>query len=331
MAWGKRATRQVQRGRAGAGSMTSMPTLDRALLTEHARHTLDGVAERAFHIEVGGDRLFALLTEPADPSAGRDLGFVAVHSFGLEVLTLRRSERGVARALAAAGHPVLFVHRRGFGDSEGDPDGATLERQLEDMRAAREHLLGATSASRVGLVGAKFGGLLACLLAREGGVDRLALIQPAVSGAQWTKHFIREMQVVRMADPDGSDRRGMDDLLAEIHRDGVLDVLGYGLPAALYDPLQGEDPTSDMGSFDGASLIVQVAKRPTLAKELEALRDRMTAGGGTVRTEVLREPAGSTFGSASFVATAQDLNVRTDVMEPVVDDLGRIVTEWVAR
>jgi pimeloyl-ACP methyl ester carboxylesterase len=309
--------------------MASMATLDRALLSEHARHTLDGVTERAFHIDVGGDRLFALLTEPAVASDAQDLGFVAVHSFGLDVLTLRRSERGVARALAAAGHPVLFVHRRGFGDSEGDPDDATLDRQLEDLRAAREHLLRTASVRRVGLVGARFGGLLAGLLSREGGVERLALIQPAVSGTQWTKHFIREMHVVRMADPDGSDRRGMDDLLAEMHRDGVLDVLGYGLPAALYDALQGQDLTSDTGSFDGGSLIVQVAKRPTLAKDLEALRERLAGGGGPVRTEVVREPAGSTFGSASFVATTQDVNVRTDVMEPVVAELGRIVSGWV--
>ena len=305
-----------------------MPTLDRTLLAEHAHHTLDDVTERAFHLEVEGDRLFALMTEPGDPAAATDLGFVAVHSFGLEVLTLRRSERGIARALAAAGHPVLFVHRRGFGDSEGDPNDATLERQLADLRAAREHLLSTTAARRVGLVGARFGGLLAGVLAREGDVDRLALVQPAVSGARWTRAFLREMSVVRMADPDGSDHRGADELLADLHREGVLDVLGYGLPATLVDGLREVDLGADTGSFGGEALIVQVAKRPALAKDLETLRDCLEAGGGTVRTEVLREPAGSTFGSASFVATTKDLNVRTDVMEPVVADLGRIVAEW---
>jgi pimeloyl-ACP methyl ester carboxylesterase len=308
----------------------SMPTLNHALLAEHAQHTLDGVTERAFHLEVDGDRLFALMTEPADPADAKDLGFVAVHSFGLEVLALRRSERAVARALAAAGLPVLFVHRRGFGDSEGDPNEASLERQLADLRVAGEHLLATTSATRLGLTGAKFGGLLAGRLAREGGVDRLALFQPAVSGAQWTRSFIREMHVVRMADPDGSDRRGMDELLSDLHTDGVLDVLGYGLPASLYDALQDVDLTDDMGSFAADALIVQVAKRPTIAKELEALRDRLKAGGGSVRTEVLREPAGSTYGSASFVATAQDVGVRTDVMEPVVADLARLSAGWVA-
>jgi hypothetical protein len=93
--------------------------------------------------------------------------------------------------------------------------------------------------------------------------------------------------------------------------------------------VQDVDLTADMGSFAGDALIVQVAKRPTLSKELEALRDRVVAGGASCRTEVLREPAGSTFGGASFVATTRDVNVRTDVMEPVVAELGRLTVEWV--
>lgn len=305
-----------------------MPTLDRTLLAEHAQHTLEGITERAFHLEVEGDRLFALMTEPADPGVGKDLGFLIAHSFGLEVLTLRRAERGIARALAAAGHPVLFVHRRGFGDSEGDPGAVTLEGQLVDLHAAHDHLVSATAVARVGIVGARFGGLLAALIAREGGIDRLALVQPAVSGAQWTHSFIREMHVVRMADPDGSDRRGTDDLLADMRRDGVLDVLGYGLPAGLHAAVQEVDLAAGPGSFAGDALLVQVAKRPTLTKELEALRAGLAAGGAGVRTEILREPAGSTFGSASFVATTQDVNVRTDVMEPVVEELGRLTAAW---
>ena len=303
-----------------------MRTLDRSLLAELARHTSEGITERAFHLDVEGDRLFALLTEPAAPVPGNDLGFVVVHSFGLEVLTLRRSERGMARALAAAGHPVLFVHRRGFGDSDGDPEAATLQRQLADLHVARDHLLSATAARRVGLIGARFGGLLAGVLAREGGVERLALVQPAVTGARWTRSFIREMHVVRMTDPVGRDRRGTDEL-AEMRRNGVLDVLGYGLPATLHDALQEIDLAGDMGSFAGDSLVVQVAKRPTLAKDLEALRDRLAAA-GRCRAEVIREPAGSTFGSASFVATTGELHVRTDVMEPVVAELGRLIVGW---
>jgi hypothetical protein len=138
------------------------------------------------------------------------------------------------------------------------------------------------------------------------------------------------MQVVRMADPDGSDRRGLEDMLADLRRDGVLDVLGYGLPLALYDELQGVDLAADLGAFTGDALVVQVAKRPTLAKDLEALRDRVETGGGRCATEIVREPGGSTFGSASFVATTSNVNIRTDVMAPVVAELGRLTAAWAA-
>jgi hypothetical protein len=115
-----------------------------------------------------------------------------------------------------------------------------------------------------------------------------------------------------------------------MHRNGVLDVLGYGMPARLYDELQGVDLTADTGAFTGDALIVQVAKRPTLASELEALRDRLEAGGARCRTEVLREPPGATFGSAQFVATTGNLNVRTDVMAPLSASLGRLTAGWAA-
>ena len=62
---------------------------------------------------------------------------MAVHSFGLEVLTLRRAERGVSRALAAAGHPVLFVHRRGFGGGERAGDPALGAPEREDLESER--------------------------------------------------------------------------------------------------------------------------------------------------------------------------------------------------
>lgn len=303
-----------------------MPALDRALLEASATDVRDGVESRAFHLEVGGERLFAMLTQP-EGGPRSDLGFVVAHSFGLEVLTLRRAERGVSRALAAAGHPVLYVHRRGFGDSEGDVVDATVERQLEDLRAAAAWLRAAAGSTRIGAIGCKLGGLFAGLLAREGEAERLALFQPAVSGKHYCRSFLREMQLVRMAYPDGSDRRSVDQMLADMRRDGVLDVLGYALPSRLFEDLSAIDlretpPTAD-------TLLVQVAKRNGLSRELGAFRDAVIGAGGRCRVEQVREPAGSQFGSASFVATTKDVNVRTDVMEPVVEGLGALTTSWV--
>jgi len=116
-----------------------MAAVDRTLLAEHASFVRDGVRERALHLGSGDERLFAILTEPQTAPAS-DLGFVVAHSFGLEVLTLRRAERAIARALAAGGVPSLFVHRRGFGDSTGDPLAVTVDGQLDDLRVAIDRL-----------------------------------------------------------------------------------------------------------------------------------------------------------------------------------------------
>jgi pimeloyl-ACP methyl ester carboxylesterase len=303
-----------------------VPTLDRELLAAHATHVSDGVEERMFHTEHEGERLFAMLTSPTarEPS---DLGFVVAHSFGLEVLTLRRAERAMSRALGAAGHTVLYVQRRGFGDSTGDIGEATLRRQLDDLRGAASWLLANTAASRVAAIGCRFGGLLAALLGDEGSVERLVLVQPVLVGARWARSFLREMHIVRMADPDGGDRRSLDDLVADMRRAGALDVLGYELPAHLHDDVSAVDLTG-AGGFAGDALVVQVAKRSAVAPEIEALAERIVSRGGRCRVERLREPGGSTFGSAAFVATPSDPNVRVDVMEPLHDELARIVAGW---
>ncbi len=306
-----------------------MPVLDRQFLKDHESHTRDGVRETAFHLTADdGSRMYAMLTEP-ESGPRSDLGFVLAHSFGLEVLTLRRTERGIARALAASGHPVLSVHRRGFGDSEGDIAESSVESQMQDLRGAVSWLRAEAGAERIGAIGCKLGGLFAGLLGRELAAERLILVQPALSGAQYVKNFIREMQVVRMADPDGTDRRSMQEMLTDMRRDGMLDVLGYGLPSSLYEGLGEVDISTSMESFAGDVLLVQVAKRPTLAREYETFRDLIQAGGGRCRAQVLREPSGSTFGSASFVATGHDINTRTDVMEPLVGELGGIAAGWV--
>src|SRR5439155_21925171 len=211
-------------------SMACVPTLQREMLAAHASHVLEGIEERAFHLEVGGERRFAILTQPAE-GAQNDLGFVVAHSFGLEVLTLRRAERGVARAIASAGHPVLYVHRRGFGDSEGDVVDATVEQQLEDLRGAAAWLHANAGSARIGAIGCKLGGLFAGMLANTGVAERLALFQPAISGARYWRGFLREMQVVQLADPDGSDRRSIDQTEAQFRRGPVLDVLRCVLPA----------------------------------------------------------------------------------------------------
>src|SRR5919106_4775918 len=128
--------------------------VDRDLLRRHTSFDDDGIEEQAFHLDVEGGRCFALMYRPPEPS---DTGFVVCHSYGLEFLTLRRTERAVARALAGLGHPVVAVHCRGFGDSSGSLADTTLDSIHTDLRVAADYLSELTGTQRIGLIGAKFG------------------------------------------------------------------------------------------------------------------------------------------------------------------------------
>jgi pimeloyl-ACP methyl ester carboxylesterase len=303
-----------------------MAELDLAFLEQHASITSGEIEERVFLMDVEGGSCFALLTRPAVP---KDLGFVVCHSYGLELLTLRRTERAVARALAGMGYPVLSFHRRGYGDSTGSLEDATLEWHLDDVHAAAARLSAETGTSKLGLIGARFGGLIAGLVARDGGVERLLLMNPSLRGTAYFKEAIREMHMVHVAIKEGGSRRSMSDLIQGLNDDGMIDVLGHPIYRHLHQALEGIDLSSDMGSFGGDALVFQVSKGSTVQRELEALAALIRVRGGSCRIHVVREPPGARFGGAAFV-TMGDPNVRVDVQEPIVDEIARVSKEWMS-
>jgi pimeloyl-ACP methyl ester carboxylesterase len=299
--------------------------VDRDLLERHASFVVDDVDERAFTFDVGSDRCFALLYRPATVSS---LGFVVCHSYGLEFLTLRRMERAIARTLASLGHPVLAFHSRGYGDSTGSLADATLNRHLEDVRAAARRLAAESGATEFGLIGVRFGALMAGLLARDDLVKRLIMVDPEFSGARYFRGLIRDKHVVELVNSDGGPRLSMGELLRVLHQGGTLDLLGYELHGHLYDALADVDLTKDVGRFSGEALVVQVTKRPTPSRPVEAFAKQVEGNGGRCRLEIVKEPRGVTIGGPAFV-NKTDRNVREDLQEPVVEEISNLLEEWI--
>lgn len=298
--------------------------LDRTFLAEHASHVSDGVEERAFFMEIGRDRCFALLYLPPEP---RSLGFLACHSYGLELLTLRRAERAIGLTLARLGYPVLSFHRRAYGDSTGSLADATLDSQLEDVRAAAECLSAEAGTSQLGLFGARFGGLIAGVAASEGGVERLLLVNPALTGRDYIRQMIREMHMVQIAIQGGESRRSMDEIMRSLQDEGIVDVLGYPIYRGLFDDLSAVDLTADVGEFSGRALAIQVSKGTTVQRDLTSFAERVQAGGGGCRIELVREPAGARFGGAAYVSTG-DPTTRVDVQAPILEGISSLTQEW---
>ena len=298
--------------------------VDRELLSRHATFDDDGIEERAFHIEADGGLCFALMYRPPEP---KDTGFIVCHSYGLEFLTLRRTERAVARTLASRGHPVVAVHCRGFGDSSGSLADTTLDSISTDIRAAADHLAAETGTTRLGLVGAKFGGLVAGMIARAGGIDRLILVNPAIDGRGYFRQMIREMRLVRMSN---NEKTSLDDYLKLLPENGMLDVLGNDVYAPLFEAFEAADLAADIGNYSGDTLAFNVSKRPTTPRQLAAYAKRVEEAGGTCEVEFVREPPNATFGGPAFVNTSSDLNTRIDVQVPIVDHITHRVGEWMS-
>jgi pimeloyl-ACP methyl ester carboxylesterase len=228
------------------------------------------------------------------------------------------------------GFPVLALHRRGFGDSTGSLADATLDRQIEDVWAAAGSLARSCGTAQIGFIGGRFGGLLAVAAARRGGVDRLLLMGPSLNGEAYFTQTIREKSIVETARMDGSPRRSQADLVDELRRDGIIDVLGHPIYRELFEDVAALDLTRDVGRFAGDVLAIDVSKASKVSPHIDRFRDSVTANGGTCRVEHLGEPPRARFGGAAFVSTTKDPSVRVDVLKPLVERMSQITEEWLS-
>src|SRR5439155_191024 len=126
----------------------------------------------------------AVLSRPLERR--RAVGWVICHSFAQEHYRLYRTDVAVARALASTGFLVLRYHGQGYGDSEGRMEDITLSSHLADARDAvrtmREQGLEA-----VGVIGTRFGGTIAAMVADELGAHALAVVDPVMSGREFMR------------------------------------------------------------------------------------------------------------------------------------------------
>ena len=137
-------------------------------------------AEIALSFPCEGAKLVGVLARPDNASS--DLGIVIVVGGPQTRVGSHRQFVLLARALAAAGYPVLRFDVRGMGDSEGDP--RTFEQLTADIGAAVDTL--ATQCPRVrrivlwGLCDAASAALLYCDATRDPRIAGLCLLNPWV-------------------------------------------------------------------------------------------------------------------------------------------------------
>jgi alpha-beta hydrolase superfamily lysophospholipase len=149
--------------------------------------------------EAAGDWCFGWYHPPAQP--WRDTAIVLCPPIGHEAVCSYPTQLQMARALAAAGFPVLRFDYHGTGDSGGDAgEPGRVQAWIDSARQAVAQARGRSQARSVALLGIRLGATLALEAASQlGGVDSMLLWAPCASG----KAFMREMRAGGVRSDDG--------------------------------------------------------------------------------------------------------------------------------
>jgi pimeloyl-ACP methyl ester carboxylesterase len=263
---------------------------------------LGGISERWVSPHLGGWPTVGVLTLPI--GARRDLGWVICHSFGVEQSNLHPLEVAAARALGAAGYPVLRVHARGYGESLAPIEEVGLESHVADAAEACSLLVSATDVPAIGLLGARFGGAVAALAADRIGARAVIMWDPAVSGSAYLNSVVRAGLVIELA---GLGRAsGASTNPAEIlATDGVLDVQGFPVTRRAFEEISLLSLASRLERFRGNALVVQVSRGGRTNPGLERLVGRLRELGGDVTFDVVTDPEASRFGLPRYLPTGE--------------------------
>jgi len=214
--------------------------------------------ERALFLEAGGSRRFAVFHGTA---ATPQTVWVFCHPFGEEKLWTHRVMVTTARALAAAGQPVLRFDHFGHGDSDGTFDASSVETSLSDIDAMIAHARHLAAVPRAALFGLRWGATMAALAAenRED-VDALALWAPLTSGARYFQDLMRVNLATQMTvyKEIRQDRAALVEGMRAGH---VVNVDGYPLSLPHYEQASAIDLVAGPKRFAGRCLVGQIDRQ----------------------------------------------------------------------
>lgn len=221
-------------------------------MMEPARSTLP----QAFFLPTPGGSLYALFHAASPHALGTPLLYL--HPFAEELNTTRRVVAQQARALAAAGHPVLQIDLLGCGDSAGRFEDATWADWVDGAGAGLNWLKKRTG-RQPGVWAMRAGALLASELAKT--CDPLPLVllwQAAIHGQQALQQFLRLEQASEWLH-GGSTRGGAAQRLAQGH---AVEVAGYTVTPRLAAALSATSLDAPQAAAGARLIWLELSNRP---------------------------------------------------------------------
>ncbi len=300
--------------------------IDRELLARSRRFDdRAGFSEEFIRPQFGDGATVAVVSRPHGPS--RRAGWVICHSFAMEQLHLDHLCTVVARALAAAGFPVIRYHGQGYGDSQVEMSAISLQSHLEDARSAVTLLSELDGVERIGLMGPRFGGTVAALVADQDEHPYMALWEPSTRGGQYMRDFLRTELFAEMMGSSSAGPGRTDELRAQLASQGWADIKGFRLTREAHDAIASIDLSSDLSRFRGDALLISVSRTPRATPGVAKLAHHLEGLGARSTLRVQQDRFAPQFGQFHF-QTVEGGQAKRDVRVGLDAAIASASVEW---
>lgn len=240
--------------------------------------------EEAFFFESVGYRLFAVAHRPDRPAAG--VGVVVCHPYGEEKQLSYPVLVRFARLLAQDGFPVLRFDCRGYGDSEGVLEDATVETQIADAvvatRLARERL----KVDGIVFLGLRLGTSIAARAAAREAAAGLILWCPIVNGRQYLDEMLRKKVFAEIL---AKRRVTRQEVLEELARESRVEIEGNFLTRQMSEEIGAIDLVAEVSTFHQPVFVSALKNHPNGYASYEGLANACASHGAPCEFAVAGE------------------------------------------
>jgi pimeloyl-ACP methyl ester carboxylesterase len=306
--------------------------IDEVLLERHSRFRDDrhSIEEQFLQPRLGPGRTVAVLSRPVGPL--RPVGWVICHSFGLEQIKLHRLEVVAARHLAAAGFPVLRFFVQGYGDSERRAQAVEFAWHLDGAIDAVSLVADMGGIEGVGLLGVRFGAIVAALAAERTDAAMLGLWQPFATGSEFLRDFAQTALFERMLDQDveGTTPAAAGPPVGfreGFRSEGWKDLNGFRLSRRALDDISAIDLSRDLRTFHGSALVVGVSRSGAPPRAAAEVAAHIRSIGARCVDASVKDDAAPMLGQHQFKKIG-DGEVERDLFHAAYRSIAKTTTEW---
>lgn len=284
-----------------------------------------GLSEEFVQLNLGLGNTIGVLSRPLGNSL--PVGWVICHSFGIEQIHLARLDVIVARTLAASGFPVFRFHGQGYGDSEGGIEIVGLTSHLAEAEDAVDFMGRQEGVEEVGILGARFGGTVAALIADRLDLPLLGLWEPIVSGSRYMNDLLRSQLLATMAKGGEGGVSPVQQIRDDLSSRGWSDIRGLRLSAKAHQEIGSVDLGKDLERFSGSALLMSVSRSGQAGPPLLGLRQHLENLGAACTFESIGHQFAGLFGQSRWL-TVEGGRTKRDVLLELNETMAGLTARW---